>query len=241
MKRTIKRLINIAGFDLHRQRPKKPTVNSSTQCVEILNHFEIDLVLDIGANVGQFAFGLKEAGYLGRLVSFEPLSFAYRTLVENASHNPKWQVHPRCAIGDFDGEIEINIAGNSESSSVLPMMESHYLASEDSIYVGVEKVPIFKLDTVAPKYFSQSFKCLLKIDTQGYEWQVLDGAHETLPYVHGIICELSLISLYEGQKLWIDMMHRLQTEGFTLWSIQPAFTDPRNGRTLQVDAAFFRL
>ncbi len=59
-------------------------------------------------------------------------------LSEAAGRDPKWHVNPRCAIGDYDGEIEINISGNSVSSSVLPMMESHSSAAEGSAYVGVE-------------------------------------------------------------------------------------------------------
>jgi hypothetical protein len=121
------------------------------------------------------------------------------------------------------------------------MMESHSSAAEDSAYVGVERVPIFKLDSVAPKYLEKSRCPFLKIDTQGFEWQVLDGARETLPRVRGVLCELSLVPLYEGQRLWMDMIQRLEAEGFTLWSIQKGFPDPRDGRTLQVDATFFRV
>ena len=144
-------------------------------------------------------------------------------------------------MGDQDGEIEIHIAGNSVSSSVLPMMEAHSSAAEGSAYVGIEKTPIFRLDSVAPSYLAQSSRPFLKIDTQGYEWQVLDGARETLSQCQGVLCELSLVPLYEGQHLWMEMIQRLESEGFTLWSIQKGFTDLRDGRTLQVDATFFRI
>ncbi len=211
------------------------------QLLKALNRFDVDLVLDVGANVGQFASELRSVGYKGNLVSFEPLSAAHTALSKAAGGDPKWRVQPRSAIGDYDGEIEINIAGNSVSSSVLTMMEAHSSAANDSAYVGAEKVPIFRLDTVAPVYLAKSSRPFLKIDTQGFEWQVLDGTCETLPHVQGVLCELSLVPLYEGQRLWMDMIHRLETEGFTLWSIQKGFTDPRDGRTFQVDAIFFRL
>ena len=81
----------------------------------------------------------------------------------------------------------------------------------------------------------------LKIDTQGYEWQVLDGARESLSQCQGVLCELSLVPLYEGQCLWMEMIQRLESGGFTLWSIQKGFTDLRDGRTLQVDAIFLRI
>jgi hypothetical protein len=57
----------------------------------------------------------------------------------------------------------------------------------------------------------------------------------------GLLCELSLVPLYDGQRLWLEIIRRLEDEGFTLWSIHRGFTDPRDGRTLQVDALFFRL
>ena len=83
---------------------------------------------------------------------------------------------------------------------------------------------------------------LLKIDTQGFEWQVLDGAEETLSKCQGVLCELSLVPLYEGQRLWLEVIERLNSMGFTLWGVQSGgFTDDQNGRTLQIDAIFFRL
>lgn len=232
IKNAVRQLFNAGGFDLHR--------SNSRQLCRALNQFGVDLVLDVGANVGQFASGLRSAGYQGEIVSFEPLSFAWQTLEDAASHDARWQVHLRSAIGDHDGECMINIAGNSVSSSVLPMMESHSSAAEGSAYVGSEPVPIFKLDSVAPKYLENAHRPFLKIDTQGFEWQVLDGAGETLPLVQGILCELSLVPLYESQRLWMDIIRRLENDGFALWSIHRGFTDSRDGRLLQIDATFFR-
>ena len=238
LKTLVKKAVHKIGFDLHRLTPGS---NPAFQLSKALSRFEVDLVLDVGANVGQFASELRLFGYKGIVVSFEPLSAAHATLSEAAGRDPKWRVHPRSAIGDYDGEIEINIAGNSVSSSVLPMTELHSSAAEGSAYVGVERVPLRRLDSVAPAYLAKSRRPFLKIDTQGYEWQVVNGAVATLPKIYGILCELSLVPLYEDQRLWMDMIQRLESEGFTLWSIQSGFTDAHDGRTLQVDAIFFRL
>jgi FkbM family methyltransferase len=206
-----------------------------------LKKFGIDLVLDIGANTGQFATGLRSVGFGGQIVSFEPLATAHRVLSEAASHDARWKVHPRTAIGACNGEIDFNVASNSVSSSILPMKESHLSAAVDSAYIRTEQVPISTLDAVAPQYLNGHQRSLLKIDTQGFEWEVLVGARLTLPRVQGVYCELSLVHLYEGQHLWMEMIARLNKEGFTLWSIQRGFSDHRDGRTLQVDASFFRL
>ena len=237
LKQAIKRLINTAGFDLRRITPN---ANPAYQLLLGMNRFNVDIVFDVGANAGQFAMELRTVGYKHGIVSFEPLSDASKLLAERAGRDPKWQVHRRGAIGDYDGEIEINISGNSVSSSVLPMMEAHATAAADSAYVASDKVPIYRLDSIAAEYLSGANRPFIKIDTQGFEWQVLDGAAETLTRAQGVLCELSLVPLYEGQHLWLDIIQRLENEGFTLWSIQLGFTDSRDGRTLQIDAVFFR-
>lgn len=113
-------------------------------------------------------------------------------------------------------------------------------ASFQSTYVGTEKVAIQRLDSIAQQYLSPHSVPFLKIDTQGYEWQVLDGAKDVLDRMRGILCELSIVTLYEGQHLWEEMIQRMKNAGFTLWYIQPAFMDRRDGRTLQIDACLFR-
>lgn len=238
IKRAIKNIIQKAGFDVHRISVKNEPLFALFQG---LQKFNINLIMDVGANAGQFALKLRSVGYTGNIVSFEPLTSAYAELCKFASRDKKWEVYKRCAIGHFDGEIQINIAGNSCSSSILPMLEAHREAAEESSYIGSEITPIVKLDTFSMEYLSKAeSKAFLKIDTQGYEWQVLDGATESLKQIQGVLCELSLVPLYDGQHLWLDIIERLSAAGFTLWAIQPGFTDPRDGRTLQFDAIFFR-
>ena len=205
-----------------------------------LRRAHIDLVIDIGANEGQFAKELRAGGYSGRMISFEPLTAAHGRLVQESQGDSAWHVHPRCAVGDHLGEVELNISGNSVSSSVLPMLTSHSSAAPESAYRGHESASLVTLDSVALPYLNGAQAPFLKIDTQGYEWQVLDGACATLPRIRGIQMELSLVPLYEGQRLWRESIERLEAEGFVLWALQPVFIDPANGRTLQWDGLFFR-
>jgi len=234
----IKKAFRGAGLDVHRLRPE---TSSAHQLRLGFRTFGIDLVLDVGANAGQFGKELRAFGYEGDIVSFEPLSQAHARLSAVAAGDARWHVHPRTAIGDQDGEIEINIAGNSFSSSVLPMLAAHSEAAKGSAYVGREKVPIASLDAVAQQYLANCEHPFLKIDTQGFEAHVLNGAARILPRLRGVLCELSLVPLYEGQPLWQDMLARFDAAGLTLWALQPGFTHQRDGRTLQVDAIFFRV
>lgn len=223
-----------------KRRRRSHATRAVRQLLKGFERFGVDLVLDVGANVGQFGAEIRSMGFGGRIVSFEPLSAAHARLAHAARNDPLWSVHPRCAIGDYDGTVEINIAGNSVSSSILPMTEAHSSAAAGSQYVGREAAPMFRLDSVAAPYLQAHAGAFLKIDTQGFESQVLAGAAATLPRLKGILCELSLVPLYEGQQLWMEVMNRLRSQGFTLWNLQPGFADPRDGRTLQVDATFFR-
>lgn len=241
LKETVRQMLRKLGLEVHRYVPPvPPPLSPPSPIISSLQKFGIDLVLDVGANRGQFASEIRQGGYTGRIVSFEPLSSAHSDLLHASAGDPKWDVYPRCALGDHDGEVEINIAGNSESSSILPMLESHRSAAPESAYQGKEIVPIKTLDAVAGPYLKDARAAFLKIDTQGFEWQVLDGARTTLPKVRGVLLELSLVPLYEGQHLWLDLMKRLEAEGFVLWAFEPVFSDPLDGRTLQVDGIFYR-
>jgi FkbM family methyltransferase len=237
VKQGVKQLLHAAGVEAHRFHPN---TSQLARLMAALRHFNIDLVIDIGANEGQFANELRAGGYSGRIVSFEPLSSAHGRLLQVSGGDTAWHVHPRCALGDRLGEIELNISGNSVSSSILPMLTSHSSAAPESAYLGHESVPLITLDSVAQTYFEGAKAPFLKIDTQGYEWQVLDGARATLPRVSGIQMELSLVPLYEGQRLWRECIDRLEAEGFVLWALQPVFVDPATGRTLQLDGIFYR-
>lgn len=236
-KHKIKKLLHTLGIEAHRYHP---TASPLARLMAAIHAFEIDLIFDIGANEGQFAMELREGGYQGRIVSFEPLAQAFDKLSTLSKHDRAWLVHPRCALGDHMGEIDINISGNSVSSSVLPMLAAHSAAAPQSAYIGRERVPLITVDSMSQDYFAGSRAPLLKIDTQGYEWQVLDGAMTSLPKVSGILMELSLLPLYQGQRLWRECVERLESAGFVLWSLEPAFVDPINGRTMQWNGLFFR-
>ena len=95
-------------------------------------------------------------------------------------------------------------------------------------------------DSIASQYLNNESNIFLKIDTQGFEWEVLEGAKDTLHLAKGVIVELSLVPLYDGQRLWKDIINKLENEGFTLWALQEVFTDPNTGQSLQFDGIFLK-
>lgn len=234
VKSLMKRLIRQVGFDLRRHVP----VASAT--VSRMAFHNVNLVLDVGANSGQFGESLCEAGYEGRIVSFEPLSTAHKKLLEISQQYPMWDVAERVAIGSEDGEIEIHVSDNSVSSSVLNMLDAHVKAAPKSTYVGSERVPLRRLDSIAGEYIREDSVTFLKIDTQGYEDRVLKGSDSLLNEIVGVQLELSLVPLYADQRLYDELIDYIRSRGFLLWGVEPGFADRVSGRTLQIDATFFR-
>jgi FkbM family methyltransferase len=233
VKFAIQRTLQSFGWEI-----KRFTLDEMSQLAQFLAIHKIDAVLDVGANIGQFATTLRMAGYPGRIISFEPQSAAHARLTAMAAKDPKWMVAPRCAVGAAPGEIEMNISDNSVSSSVLPILEAHTGSAPASRYVGKETATVIRLDDC--DLIPRNERFFIKIDTQGFEQHVIDGAPELIKLAQGVQMEMSLAPLYEGQADFMGLMRQMQQAGFDLWALNPGFASPDSGRLLQADATFFR-
>jgi FkbM family methyltransferase len=194
----------------------------------------IDLVLDVGANEGQYAEELRRNGYLGRIVSFEPLESAHRELTRRAATSAGWETH-QFALGDTAGTALFHVAGNSSSSSLLAMAPRHVTSAPDSAYVAEEQIEVRTLDEMGPDVLGASERVWLKLDVQGYELAVLRGGERTLDRIEVVETELSLVELYEGQALLPAVVEHLADRGFGAWFFEPVFRDPSTRELLQVD------
>ena len=197
-------------------------------------------VVDVGANIGQYGAELRADGYRGRLLSVEPLEGAFRQLARRSARDPLWACI-QCGLGAQDGgEATLSVSVNGYSSSLLPILDSHVEAAPDSRVQGTEKIRMRTLDSLVGKWTDQRGAIGLKLDVQGYEAQVLRGASGTLPRVVFLEIELSLVPLYAGQTLFIDMLEHVRSLGFSLVNVDTGFTDPRTGRVFQLDGIFLR-
>ncbi len=230
-------MLHRVGFELRRFSVEQ---SENARFISMLRTHNVNLIFDVGANAGQFGVLLREDGFDGKIISFEPLSDARESLQNISRNDPLWQIALQTAIGEENGEIEIQIAGNSHSSSVLDMLDTHVRAAPDSKYIGKEKVALRKLDSIAPDYMDSNSIAFIKIDTQGYETQVMNGAKKLMSQIVGLQVEISLVPLYKGQCLFDEMLKKLKNDGFELWSISTVFSDPNTAQVLQVDATFFR-
>lgn len=206
--------------------------------MKLINNYKVDVLLDVGANTGQYGNMMRNAGFQGKIISFEPLSEAFRSLVKKAASVNNWEVF-NYGLGNLDDELDINIAANSESSSFLSMLPAHTKHRPKSKYIGTEKVKIKKIDSVFDSICHSGDIVFLKIDAQGYEYNILEGAKESLSNITGLQIEMSLEPLYHDEKLMCDMIAYLATKGFKLMSIEPGSVDYTTGQMFQVDGIFF--
>jgi FkbM family methyltransferase len=235
-KKLIKQALSACGLKIYKVR----TEFARLQPPNPLVYHKVDLLLDVGANVGQYVIENRQQGYLGQVVSFEPLPDAYQTLRENAYGDTEWVIHERCAVGSEIGQTEINISKNSFSSSLLPMLETHSDSAPESVYIGTASTPVITLDSVYERYAKDKKKVFLKIDTQGFEAHVLAGALKSLQSIFAVQLELSLVPLYANQELYPYFLKFFEEQGFYLWQIIPGFIDNDSGQSLQFDAIFLR-
>ena len=231
-----RRVANSLGIEVRRLDDPK---SFSSRRAALMRRLAIDLVIDVGANQGQYAVSLRRAGYRGRIISFEPLLEAYVKLQTLAATDPSWQCC-RSALGAEPGTAAMSVAANLVSSSLLPIEPLHVAAAPESATVRTEEVAVARLDDEMETIDSGTRRMLLKLDVQGYEREVLTGAGHTLSSVFALETELSTRPLYVGQSLWMEMVKVIEASGMRLHAIDEEFVDPRTGGALQLNALFVR-
>lgn len=206
----------------------------------VLIEKKIDVLFDVGANAGQYAQDARRQGYKGQIISFEPLPEAHKKLIKNSKKDPLWIVHGRIALGSKRGSGIINVSENSYSSSFLNITQKLLSNTPDTRYVKKINVEITTLDSVFNSYVKKSNKVFLKIDTQGFESEVLKGSDKNLRNLSGIQLELSTESLYQKQKTYEYFLTFLRKYNFHLWSIIPGYWNTKTGQMLQFDGIFIK-
>lgn len=207
--------------------------------IKLLKNYNIDVVIDVGANIGQYGSELRNIGYKGRIISFEPTCEAFSKLKKTASKDTLWEIH-NLSLGERDGESTINISKNSVSSSILNDLPQLTKSAPDAAFVNKESIKINKLDTLFSSLNIKDKNIYLKIDTQGYEKMVLDGAKNSLNFITGIQIEMALIPTYQGGLTFEEMSDTLKTLDFKLSTFETGHYDKNTGKLFEVDGVFFK-
>lgn len=184
---------------------------------------DCDLVIDVGANRGQSGQRLRELGYRGRIVSFEPVESAYRQLAAQADSG--WQTF-HMALGAAPGEATINVSVDSVFSSIKPLAEDTERLFSIARTVHTETIRIERLDDMLRDIPGQ--RPFLKIDVQGFEQEVLAGAPETLSRAIGLMIEIPVTRLYQGNWDFVSAMRFFDEAGFEPAQIRPVTMHPED-------------
>ena len=230
MMRPVAKVLARRGFEVRRHPARRRQ--------SLLDAHGVDLVFDVGAAKGSYGTQLRSFGYRGRIVSFEPMATPYGLLRDAAAGDPLWQTR-QCALGAEAGRATINVASNSDSSSLLPMLNAHTAAAPDVTYVRQEEITVERLDDVAAELLADARRPFLKVDTQGFEREVLAGATQTLTSCVGLQLELSFVPLYDGGMLIDEAVSWAYGAGFRLVGVEQGYTAP-TGEILQIDGVFLR-
>jgi FkbM family methyltransferase len=233
----LQRLARRLGYDLTPRAKARPL---QAQLVAVLERFQVSCVLDVGANAGQYGATLREWGYRQRIVSFEPQAAAHRRLERRAAADPGWRVAPPMALGEADGEVEIEVSAEDDMSSILPQSALLQRVSPSSRIVARERVRLARLDAVIGAYLAPGDRVFLKLDTQGSEAQVLAGAQALLQHLEGIQLEMPLVRCYEGERDFRALLDDLAQAGFSPFLFIPGYFERKLARQLQVDGVFMR-
>jgi FkbM family methyltransferase len=206
----------------------------------LLQRLEIDCVLDVGANVGQFGEELRLIGYSGLIISFEPDPETYAKLVANIAGRHKW-VALNLALGSASGTAELNIMASSAFNSFRAPSSVDTKMYEDanrvvkSVHAEVDTLSRLLPDLMRTHGFSRPF---LKMDTQGFDVEIFRGAREVYPLIAGLQSELPIKHLYEGTLPWEATVAEYQNAGFApagFYQVNPGYAE-----LIELDCYFVR-
>jgi FkbM family methyltransferase len=144
------------------------------------------------------------------------------------------------STGDRDATVSLNVALDSEGSSLLQVLEREVANSPGSAFVGEETVRLARIDTLPSELSLGDERFYLKLDTQGSELAVLRGAEHALRRAELVEAELSLVPLYDRGPLFGEIIDFLRERDFDLISVEGIDEEPETGHMLQLDAIFLR-
>jgi FkbM family methyltransferase len=208
----------------------------------ILRELGINCVLDVGANRGQYALRLREAGYRGRIVSFEPVPGNAEVLEKQAADDPDWRVI-RAALGSADNEAEMAVAGaGGQMSSLRTASEFGKSWNRNLETRETESVAVRRLDGLFDELVAglDDPRVYLKLDTQGYDLEAFAGAGSRIDDVLGMQSEVACVPIYENIPRLPRQIEVYEAAGFELTGMYPVTIDPTSLRVIEFDAVMIR-
>lgn len=228
MRKRLRRLIRMTGYDVHRCRPNLG---------QFLNSRGIDLFLDVGGNIGQTGLQLREMGYRGRIVSFEPVSSVFGELAQAAKRDGNWTAY-NFGLGSQQLRTTINVSENPVFSSIRNQTKQACLFDPAARVCREEVIDVQRLDDIFHEF--RKYRVFLKIVTQGFEREILEGAEQALKIVLGAELILPIVQLYEKNWSLPEALSYMKDKGFVLAQTGQESYDPQWGVSLLELYCIFR-
>jgi FkbM family methyltransferase len=209
LKKVMSKLFLLLGYEVRSEKH-----NGMHRLAKLMTHFNIDLILDVGANYGQFSTQQLKLGYIGSIISFEPLKGPFKQLCNEASQHEDWYCF-NCALSNNSESKILHVADNEGASSSFLEFADHHNLNASVDFVGDEEVQSMRLDDFSHACLDyHSNTIMLKLDVQGHEMEVLDGASNLLSFVDLVFIEVFLLPLYQQSYILVDYVDRMNKLGF---------------------------
>lgn len=231
MAHLVRKLFNKTGIDIHRYRQSKTPIF-------YLQKLDIRTVIDVGANVGQFAKEIRLVLPNARIISFEPLHDCYAKLIHVMSKDTNFTAYP-IAIGETSGDVPMNRSSYSPSSSLRPMAAEHKRLFPHTAVQTIEHVRVERLDDILAKEELLP-GILIKVDAQGYEDKVIAGGRRIFQRAEAVVLESSFAEYYTNQPLFDDIYGAMRDMGFNYHGAMQQKMNPSTGEILFEDSLFIR-
>ena len=224
MRKFAHRALNKFGFDLVRIGNSHDDL--SKHLGNVLRSRGIDCIFDVGANTGQYGLFLRTLGYSGHIISFEPVNSVFQELKKNCAKDDKWTCH-NYALGDKNEEKIINVYKSSVFSSFLTASNYSKNIWQSLEDVKPEIVKVCRLEDIWDELTGElgCSKYMLKLDTQGFDKFVFDGARNRMKNIYVLQSELSLIPVYEGMLQVYDVLKEFHSSNFFISGMYPINRD----------------
>jgi FkbM family methyltransferase len=225
------KIANLFGYEIFNI---KKHASLDSHLANLIKFYDIDVIIDVGANVGQFAKGMRKNGFKGEIFSFEPVQSTFDQLKSSADGDNKWHVY-KLALGDKKEKVTINVSRSSDLSSILnpsdfgvkkyPKISSSYQ----------EEIEVDLLDSFIHENNLSNNNILLKMDTQGYDLNVFRGGANIIRNVRCILSEISLIPIYDFMPAYKDVLTEYESKNFTVSGIYPVSRNKENMAIIEMD------
>jgi FkbM family methyltransferase len=236
----LKRLAEALGYDLIR-RDKQVRLDS--HLAVLLPALGVDLVIDVGANTGQYAKRLRKIGYAGDILSYEPLSAMQATLTRAARQDGRWIVRD-CALGEEAGTATIRMSPDSSWSSLRGFTEwgKERFPNQDRD-AKPEEIRVLRLDDDLPEHIPDwdSRSIFLKLDTQGFDQEAFAGVQGVLGSIVALQAEVPFMSIYEGAPRYAEAMAAFEAKGYEVTGLFPVKRDRKTHRMIEMDCVMRRV